>query len=224
MSFWINVVFLLVIQSGTCDLVGICSFLVLFCRVWRWISRTRIHVFHHVPAFSSLISFLVSFWVVRCVFPLWGLPRVLLVLGSYRLSIQPFRYAFSVAIFSSKIVRFLWRPIVGMFLCHALPIVDRIFFRCFRMSCLVCIVLPFVDISLVSLLSPKHSGLLPQVVLLFFLVLSFPFSSHIFQDISVLPFCPVYVDYFYLGFQSNFPSWFRLFLRAFWGDPNFLRH
>ena len=37
--------------------------------------------------------------------------------------------------------------IVGMFLCHALPIVDRIFIRCFEMSSFVCIVLPFVDIS-----------------------------------------------------------------------------
>ena len=40
--------------------------------------------------------------------------------------------------------------------------------------------LPFVDISLVFLLSLEPSGLFPQVVLLFFLVLSFPFSSHIF--------------------------------------------
>ena len=97
-------------------------------------------------------------------------------------------YAFSVAIFSSKIVRFLWRLVVGMFLCHALPVVDRIFFRCFGMSCFVCIVLLFVDISLISLLWPELSGLFPQVVLLFFLVLSFAFCSHIFQDLSVLPF------------------------------------
>ena len=49
--------------------------------------------------------FLVSFWVIQCVFLLWDLPRVLVLL-SYRLSIQPFRYAFSVAIFSSKIIVF----------------------------------------------------------------------------------------------------------------------
>ena len=29
-------------------------------------------------------------------------------------------------------------------------------------------------------------------------------------------------SFFYLRFQSNFPSRFWLFLRAFWGDPNFL--
>ena len=90
---------------------------------------------------------------------------------------------FLVAIFSSKNFRSLWRPVVGMFLHHALPVVGRIFFRCFGMSCFVCIVLPFVNISLISLLSPELSGLFPQVVLLFFLVLSFPFCSHIFQDL-----------------------------------------
>ena len=86
---------------------------------------------------------------------------------------------FLVAIFSSKIVRFLWRLVVGMFLCHAIPIVDEIFFRSFGMSCFACIVLLFMDISLVFLLLLEPSGLFPQVVL-FFPVLSFPFSSHIF--------------------------------------------
>ena len=42
-------------------LVGICSFLVLVCREWRWISWTRNHVFHHGRTFSSLISFLCRF-------------------------------------------------------------------------------------------------------------------------------------------------------------------
>ena len=185
-------------------LEGICSFLVLVCRKWSKISWIRIHVFHYVLAFSSLISFLVPFWVVRCVFPLWDIPRVFLVLLSYRLSIQPFHYAFLVAIFSSQIVRFLWRLVVGMFLCHALPIVDRIFFRCFGMSWLVFMVLPFVDIFLVYLLSPEPSGIFPQVVQLFFLVWYFPFSSHIFQDLSVLPFWPVFVD-FLSGFPVELP-------------------
>ena len=197
-------------------LIGICSFLVLVCHEWRWISWTRIHVFHHILAFSSLISFLVSFWVVRCVFPLWGLPRVLPVLLSYRLSIQPFCYAFLVAIFSSQIVRFLWRLVVGMFLCHALPIVDKIFFCCFGMSCFVCI----VDISLVSLLSPESSGLFPQVVLLFFLVLTIPFSSHIFQDLSVLPFWPVFVD-FLSGFPVELPILVLTVSSCFLKGPQF---
>ena len=74
-----------------------------------------------------------------------------------------------VVIFSSKIVRFLWHLVVGMFSCHSLPIVDRIFFRCFGKSSFVCIVSPLVDISLISLLSPALPGLFPQVVLFFFL-------------------------------------------------------
>ena len=53
-----------------------------------------------------------------------------------------------------QIVRFLWHPVFGMFSCQP---VDRIFFRCFGKSCFVCIVVPFVDISLISLLSPVLS-------------------------------------------------------------------
>ena len=48
-------------------LVGICSFLVLVCREWRWISWTRIHAFHHVLAFSSLISFSVFLSNSMCI-------------------------------------------------------------------------------------------------------------------------------------------------------------
>ena len=43
--------------------------------------------------------------------------------------------------------------------------VDRIFFHCFGMSCFACVVLPFVDISLIFLLSQVLSGLFPQVIL-----------------------------------------------------------
>ena len=95
------------------------------------------------------------------------------------------------------------RLVAGKFLCHALPTIDRIFFRCFGKSCFVSI-LPFVNISLITLLSPELSGLFSQVVLLFFLVLSFAFCSHIFQDLSVLPFWPVFVD-FLCGFPVEFP-------------------
>ena len=68
-----------------------------------------------------------------------------------------------------------------MFSCHSLPIVDRIFFRYFGKSCFVCIVLPFVDISLMFLLSPALSGLFPQVVLLFFRVLPVLFFPAYFR-------------------------------------------
>ena len=117
--------------------------------------------------------------------------------------------AFSLCFFGCHIFiqncSVLWRLVVGMFFCHALPVVDRIFFRCFGMSCFVCIVLPFIDISLISLLSSELSGLFPQVVLLFFLVLSFAFCSHIFQDLSILPFWHVFVD-----LLSGFPVEFLI--------------
>ena len=79
-----------------------------------------------------------------------------------------FSLCFLVAIFSSKIVRCLWHLVVRVFSCHLLSVVDRIFFRCFGMSCFVCIVLFFVDISLIFLIWTALTGLFPQVVLLFF--------------------------------------------------------
>ena len=48
----------------------------LVFREWRWISWTRSHVFHHGLALSSLIFFLVLFWVSRRGFPFWGLLQV----------------------------------------------------------------------------------------------------------------------------------------------------
>ena len=56
------------------------------------------------------------------------------------------------AIFSSKIVQFLLHPIVGMFSCHFLPVVDRIFFRCFGKTCFACIILPFVIIIIIIII------------------------------------------------------------------------
>ena len=100
-----------------------------------------------------------------------------------------------------------------------LPIVDIIFFRCFGKSCFVCIVLPFVDISLIFLLWPVFSGLFHQVVVIFsFVVCSF-FPAY-FSASLFLPFWLVFV-FFYLRFRSNFTSWFWLFLHVFWGIPIF---
>ena len=198
-------------------LVRICSFLVLVCREWRRISWTRSHDFHHGLVLSSFIFFLVSFLVSRCVFLIWGpsSPSSSLVILFIH---SAFSLCFLVAIFSSKIVRFLWHPVVGMFSCHSLPIVDRMFFRCFGMFCFVCIVLHFVVISLIFFLLPVLSGLFPQVEQLFFLVLPVPFFLAYF---SASPFFLAYFRSFYLRFQSNFPSLFWVFLRGFEGIPIF---
>ena len=126
-----------------------------------------------------------------------------------------FSLCFLIAIFKSKIVRFLLHPVAGMFSCHLLPVVGRIFSRCFGMFSFVCIVLPFVDISLIFLLSPVLSGLFPQVVLLSFLVLPFTFCFYIFQRLSfVLSFWPVFVDFF-ICVSSRIPNHsFDLFYAA----------
>ena len=148
----------------------------------------------------------------RCVFPTFELsssPSNSLVMWFIH---SAFSLCFFLAIFQSKIFLFLLHLVVGMFLYH-LPVVDRIFFRCFEMSSFVCIVLSFVDISLIFLLSPVFSDLFPKVVLLFFFVLPFPFCSYIFLRLSfVLSFWPVFIDFFIcvssqissLGFDFSF--------------------
>ena len=89
----------------------------------------------------------------------------------------------------------------------SLPL-DRIFFRYFGKSCFVGIVLPFVDISLIFLLSPALSSLFPQVVLLFFFfhVLPIPFFLRLFQRLSFFIILACFRSFFYLRFQSNFPA------------------
>ena len=203
-------------------LVNICSFLVPVCSEWRWISWTRNHVFHRGPAFSSLVFFLVSFWGNRCVFPLWGLLQVFLVLLYYCLSIQPFRHVFWLPYLSPKSFGFFGiRLLVCFHVTHS-QLLMEFSFVVLECSVLSILFLPFVDISLISLLSPEPSGLFPQVVLLLFPVWSFPFCSRIYQRLSfVLSFWPVFVGFFYLRFQSNFPSCFDFFFVLFEGIPIF---
>ena len=105
--------------------------------------------------------------------------------NSLVVSSRLFCYVFWLTYFFSKIVRFPLNPVVGSFSRHLLPVVGRIFFRCFGMSCFVCIVLPFVDIFLIFLLSPVISGLFPQVVQLFFLMLLFLFVPT-YSDVFLL--------------------------------------
>ena len=167
--------------------------------------------------------FFVSFWVVRCVFPLWGLPRVLLVLLSYRLSIQPFRYTFSDAIFSPKIVRFLWRLVVGMFLCQALPVVNRISFVVLECPVLSVLFYPWsISFNLPSFARTFWFISWSCTVIFSRVVFSILFP-HIPGSFCFTIFAG-FLDFFFLGFLSNFPSWFWLFLCAFWEDPNFLTH
>ena len=103
---------------------------------------------------------------------------------------------------------------ICIFSCHV-EFVCRIFFPYFGIFCFVCIVLPFVDIFLIFLLSPGHSGSFPQVVLSFFLVLPFPFCLYMFQRFSfVLPFWYVFVD-FLSAFPIEFPILVLIFSSCF---------
>ena len=130
--------------------------------------------------------FLVSFWINKYVFPLSGFLRSLLILFVIlfiHLAFSLFFFFFLVAILS-KIVRFLLHLVVDMFSCHLLPVVDKIFFRCFGMSCFVCIVLHFVDISSIFPSFASTFWFISSSCTVIFPVLPFLFCSKIFQRLS----------------------------------------
>ena len=101
-----------------------------------------------------------------------------------------FCYVLLVSIFYFKIVQLLLHPVVGKFSCHFPQFVGRIFFRCFEMSCFVCIVLHFVNIFLIFLLSPVLPGLFTEFI---FLMLIFFFLS---QHVPAFLLCFIIFDAF----------------------------
>ena len=130
--------------------------------------------------YFSSVFFFVFFWVNRCVFPLSDLLWWFLIFCHI---VYPFGffYVFLVAIFYSKTFRFLLHSVVGMFSCHLPALLGRISFCCFGMSHFFCIVLPFVDISLIFLLSPVLSVFFFPQVVLFSLCCLFLFFSLLVQ-------------------------------------------
>ena len=103
-------------------------------------------------------------------------------------------------------------------------LVSRIFFRCFGMSCLVCIVLPFVDFSFIF--HPVLSGLFIKLYCYFFLCFAFslfvPSCSSVFVFFWWgLLFRTVFVD-FLSAFPVEVSIQVLVFLCSFRGDPNFL--
>ena len=105
------------------------------------------------------------------------------------LSIRLFCYVLMINIFCSKILWFLCHTVVGMCLRNLPQFAGRMFFRCFRMSCFVCIVLHCLSIFLVFPLSPVPSGLFTRVVLSVLLVLLFPFCLNIFLHFPLFCHC-----------------------------------
>ena len=108
-----------------------------------------------------------------------------------------------------------FHPVVGMLSYHILPVVDRIFFRCFGMSCFVCIVLPFLDISLIFLISPVLSSLFPQVYWYFFLCSLF---YVLFKHIPASFLCFIILvcfRWFLSAFRVEYPILVLIFLSCF---------
>ena len=185
-------------------IVSICSFLVLVYGEWRWISLTRTHVFYHDLSLSTLIFFsvLLSSPMCNSAFGASSSTSSFLVILFIN-STCSLCFFGCHNLLQNRLVSFASG--CGHVFCHALPVVDRIVFFFFAKSSFFCFALPFVDISLISLLSPVLSGLF-HVVLLFFLLLSFPFCSHILKDLSFLSsYWSIFVD-----FLSAFPLEFRI--------------
>ena len=111
-----------------------------------------------------------------------------------------FSLCFWVAIFLSKIVRFLLPSVVDIFSCHSLPIVDIISFRCFGKSCFVLYYFTLCRYLFNLLLSPALSGLIAQVVLLFFPVLPVPFS-HLFLPLTFFYHSGLFSFFFFFFFS-----------------------
>ena len=131
-----------------------------------------------IPWRFPIWYFLLLFWVNLNVFSLSIFLWVLLtLLTCCFIHSAFFCYVLLVAIFYSKIVRLPLHLVVGMSTCQLPRLVSRIFFRCFEMFSLVCIVLPFLDIFLILLLSPVLSGLFLWVVLSFFTCVAVFFVS-----------------------------------------------
>ena len=133
---------------------------------------TRIHVFHQGLVFYRLIFFLVYFWVNWCVFPLSDRLRALPILLSYCLSIRLFRYVYGCHIFVQNRLIFLLSGCFRVIPSHLLVEFPFIILECPVLSGLL---YPFI--SLIFHILPIHSGLFPQVVLLFFSCVAFSFLA-----------------------------------------------
>ena len=118
---------------------------------------------------SSLFCWLLLglvFWP-RLGDPLWVFASAKLLLPAVNSTLRVFM-VFSIMILTSCDILYVMRQFIIQ-LSGTISYAFSLSIRWFGMPCFVCIVLSFVDISLISLLSPVFSGLFPQFVLLFFL-------------------------------------------------------
>ena len=118
---------------------------------------------------------------------------------------------FLVAIFLSRIVGFLLHPVVGMFYCHLLPIVDWIFFH--YLEC------PILSVWFYPLLISLQSSLFRQDFLVYFLKLYSVFSCVVF---SFIPFS-CFRSFFLSEFLVEIPILVLSFLSWFFRGSQFYR-
>ena len=134
------------------------------------------------------------------------------------LSIRHVCYDLYFPIFCSKIILLPSHSVVGMS-SNLLPLLAaRIFFRCFGVSCFVCIVRSYLGIILVFILSPEPSDSSLRVVLFVLIMFLSSFCPNIFSHFSsVLTF--LLVDGAIFVFQSDFSSRFEILFVFFRRTP-----
>ena len=178
-----------------------------------------------IPSWPVVFHFdSLSFRVNSCVFPLSGILRAVLNLLRCCLPIRFLFYFtlcfFLIATFQSKIIRFLLHPVVVFF---------RVISSQLLVECtLIVLEYPFLSvlfypllIYLLSFASTFWFISSSWTVIFSCVTCSFFHLAYFSASVFFFSFWLVFV-FFYLRFQSNFPSRVRLILRAYWGDPNFL--
>ena len=92
------------------------------------------------------------------------------------------------------------------------------FFRCFGMSCFICIVLSRLNNFLVFLLSPVTSGLIPRVVLSFLIVVFF-YSSQLIRTFRLCLILSACCRFLICISNRIFHPGFEFLFVFFWGTP-----
>ena len=93
------------------------------------------------------------------------------------------------------LVFFPSHPVIGMTSLIPPLLAGRIFFRCFGMSCFVCLVWSCLDIFVVFFLPPVTLGLFPRFILFILLASIFLFFSNIIQRFPFVLSFSFFIDF-----------------------------
>ena len=202
---------------GRVLLVGIYSFRVLVCRDWWWI--LELESMYSIMARRIPIWYILElFWGNRCVFLLSDPLRVLFILLSCCLSIRRFCCSLGCHILVKKLFGFLAFGCRYVFVSSPLT--------CWKNFLLLFLECPVLSVLIYTISLSFSPSFFRQYFLVYFLrlcgfLIFFSYVAFFFLSQHVPAFFLCFIllacfrRFFYLRFQSNFPSRFLFFLRAF---------